>query len=201
MSTPETNEKFLTLTELACRADWSRTTIERFLGRPDKTYTRRYRRVEVSLYSMRRIEAAERSKAFHENAVKLRARKQAAAKAAQTKLDRLLAQVAKMEVTVEIKPLEQVEALAIGAYNSFAGREYDGEVASKNSNRAFLDRIMVNHIRHELTQHDRQLWIVSGKSGAVSARLEIARRIFEAIAKAYPALQDECQRQLRRRMV
>lgn len=143
MPTPETTEKFLTLTELAGRADWSRTTIWRFLGKPDKTYTRRYRRVEVSLYSMRRIEA----------------------------------------------------------YNNFAGREYDGAVACKNSNRAFLDRIMVNHIRHELTQHDRQLWIVSGKSGAVSARLEIAQRIFDAIAKAYQGLQDECQRQLHRRMV
>lgn len=193
--------KMIKQSNLEQRKDWSKATIDRFLGEPDKSYTRRYRRMRVSLYSMHRVEAAERSQAFRENAVKLRARKAAAAKGAETKLRRLLAQVARMEVTVEVIPLDDVQANAIHVYNNFAKRRYDGEHADENSSRTFLDRIMVNYIRHELTQYDHQLWVVAGKSGAVTARITIAKRIFEAIAQGYPALASECQKQMQKREV
>lgn len=200
MPAHQPEKQFISLSYLLERKDWSPATVDRFLGKPDRLYTNPYcRRSKAALYSLHRVEAAERSRAFNENAVKLRARKAAAAKAAQTKLDQLLKQVAAMEVQVKVLPLARVEQEAIASYNGFVGRQFDGEQASKNSDRAFLERITVNYIRHELTEYDHQLWVVAGKSGAVTARMQIAQRIFGAIADAYPGFEEECRRQLKRR--
>ena len=64
----------------------------------------------------------------------------------------------------------------------------------------FLERITVNFIRHNLTAYDRALEEVAGRVGiasAVQSKDLLSHR--RAIGESYPALADECSRQLMRR--
>jgi len=63
----------------------------------------------------------------------------------------------------------------------------------------FLDRITVNHLRHELSSYEAELAALFGKTGRAEATAVIRKRVYRAIADAYPELAAECGRQLTRR--
>src|SRR3989441_4198659 len=67
--------------------------------------------------------------------------------------------------------------------------------ASHKSDAAFLTRIAVNFIRHELTEYDHALADVAGKTGITKAVDGIRQKVYSAIAAAYPVFSLECQRQ------
>lgn len=120
-------------------------------------------------------------------------RKLAAAKAVATKTARLVQAIQAMPITVERLKLSRLQQLAIDSYNA---RSSGHSFASRNDDPAFLERITVNFVRHELTQYDQALWEAAGKTGIAQAVTEIRRRVYGAIAQAYPSLCDECARQL-----
>jgi hypothetical protein len=76
---------------------------------------------------------------------------------------------------------------------------HEWEWASANDDPAFLERITVNFIRHKLTRYDHELERLAGKVGVRRAVRVIRRRVYEAIAQAYPQYAAECRRQWRRR--
>ena len=85
---------------------------------------------------------------------------------------------------------------AIEAYNEW---HWDGDGAAEDAPAEFLERITVNFIRHNLTAYDRALEEVAGRVGIASAVQAIRAKIYSAIGESYPALADECSRQLMRR--
>src|SRR5207247_10700198 len=84
--------------------------------------------------------------------ISLANRKSAAAKAVVTKTNQLLAAVEVMRVDVIVMRLSEVHKLAIASYNAY--HERFGNAASPKSDAAFVNRICVNFIRHELTEYD-----------------------------------------------
>ena len=60
---------------------------------------------------------------------------------------------------------------------------------------AFLDRICVNYIRHELTSYDYLFAKTAGKTGIATAVNKIRAKIFAEIASVYPVFGPECERQ------
>jgi len=86
-----------------------------------------------------------------------------------------------------------VRRATIEAYNE---RHWDGDGAAEDAPAEFLERITVNFIRHK---YDRALEEVAGRVGIASAVQAIRARIYSAIGESYPALADECSRQLMRR--
>jgi hypothetical protein len=106
-------------------------------------------------------------------------------------------QVLEMHVSVETRPEHWVRRAAIEAYNE---RHWDGDGAAEDAPAEFLERITVNFIRHNLTACDRALEEVAGRVGiasAVQSKDLLSHR--RAIGESYPALADECSRQLMRR--
>jgi hypothetical protein len=101
-----------------------------------------------------------------------------------------------MHVSVETRPEHWVRRAAIEAYNEWHG---DGDGTAEDAPAEFLERITVNFIRHNLTAYDRALEEVAGRVGIASAVQAIRARIYSAIGESYPALADECSRQLMRR--
>jgi hypothetical protein len=70
----------------------------------------------------------------------------------------------------------------------------DPETASED----FLMRISVNYLRHTLTPYDDELLDdLRGRVAKDEAAKRIRERALQAIAKAYPWLKNECDRQRR----
>jgi hypothetical protein len=55
-----------------------------------------------------------------------------------------------------------------------------------------FDRITVNYLRHECSLYESHLESLFGRVGRSEAEREVRSIIFDAIAKAYPWLSDEC---------
>ena len=73
-------------------------------------------------------------------------------------------------------------------------------MASEDSDDAFLSRIMVNYIRHDLSSYEERLDMLFGRVGKREAYRILLKKIYKAIKKAYPSLADECNRQLSRKL-
>ena len=190
------DDSFLTRTALLERTGWTTTLVNRLLGEPDRRKKVFGRTVPLALYSVTRVEQAEAGADFVQAQAGIAKRKDAAAKAVATKTAKLMAAIEAMPITVEQLGLAKARRQAIDSYNR---RSLGDAFASHASDPAFLDRITVNFIRHELTEYDVALWEVAGKTGIACAVAEIRRRVYSAIAQAYPALSEECERQIEAR--
>ena len=72
--------------------------------------------------------------------------------------------------------------------------------ASLESDHSFLERLMVNYIRHALTTYDAKLDAVSrARDGGLEAAQLVKARVFQRITEVYPELAEEAARQQRRR--
>lgn len=186
----------LTKSALLIRAGWTATLASRLLGEPDQRKKVFGRTVPLALYEVARIEHAEAGADFALAQASVAKRKVAAAKAVATKTANLMAAIEAMPITVERLGLADVKRQAIDSYNM---RSRGDSFASIADDPAFLERITVNFIRHELSEYDVALWEAAGKTGIARAVAEIRRRVYSAIAQAYPALSAECERQIEAR--
>lgn len=192
------DDSFLTKTAVLSRPGWSQKLVTVFLGEPDQRKKLFGSNTILALYAVPRVEAAEGSAEFLDAQVELSKRKAAAKKAVATKTARLMESILAMPIAVRQLKLKRVREQAIASYNS-RGNGY--AFASPADDPAFLDRITVNFIRHELTEYHRALWDAAGKTGVRQAITLIRKRIYGAIAEAYPMLASECARQNMERSV
>jgi hypothetical protein len=186
----------ITKSALLERAGWTATLVSRLLGEPDQRKKVHGITNPLSLYAVTRIEQAEATADFAQSQEGIAKRKIAAAKAVSTKTANLMAAIEAMPVEVKQLRFVDVKRLAIDSYNM---RSRGDSFATNVDDPAFLDRITVNFIRHELSKYDTALWEVAGKTGVAHAVVKIRRRVYSAIAQAYPALSAECERQIEAR--
>lgn len=181
---------------------WTPGLINTFLGEPDalKRNPHYAKAAPMRLYALARVEAAERSAGFVTARAGSARRVNGAKKAVETKRESLLRQVAEMQVSVQVQPVAMVLHLAIEAYNDrlLHTERFEVEPASETSDPAFLERITVNFIRHQLTTYDEKLEEVAGRVGVQDAVRAIRRKVFATITAAYPDLEQECYRQMSR---
>lgn len=188
---------------------WTDKLIREFLGAPDKTARNPMfaSAASVKLYLRTKVHAVSQTTEFLTEKQKTVIRKIGAQKAVSTKKDSLMAKIKELKIQVEVFPNEKVQNLAIAAYNehkTYLSMEYGHDyklVGKKGNDKNFLDRITVNFIRHDLTSYDHSLEIIAGKVGASLALVEIRKRVYAAISKAYPAYAEECKRQLKYRKI
>jgi hypothetical protein len=177
---------------------WTDEMIEHFLGPPDKTTINMFHRSgpRVCLYTKARVHSAESTPEFRTHQRERAGRRQAARRAVETKAAKLRKELDAITIKVPDLDYDVLTRRAIDSYN--AGRpDSSMESASVHSDPAFLDRIRVNYLRHELTEYEILLGQVASRVGARDARLEIKERVLNAIADAYPDLASECDRQAR----
>ncbi|MBV9689891.1 MAG: hypothetical protein JO202_09290 [Ktedonobacteraceae bacterium] len=203
----ETNEtpKMLTLTDLKARG-WTDALVKQFLGEPDATKPNpHYRKAApMRLYALARVEQAESQEEWQQAKARASRRSEASKKVSARKAAELVEQASQMRITVDRLPTETVIEQAIASYNAYnweiAWRHGEAfEPATESSDPTFLDRITVNYIRHHLTSYDTHLEQLVGQIGVRQAGKVIRRRIYDAIAKAYPEYAQECERQMQAR--
>jgi hypothetical protein len=169
------------------------------LGEPDalKRNPHYAKAAPMRLYDLARVAAVEASAALVAAKAGAAGRRAGAKAAVETKRAALMRQIREMQVTVETRSAAWIRHQAIEAYNERNWDSFEG--ASNDSSPEFLERISVNFIRHNLTAYDSALEEVAGRVGKAVAVQAIRTKIYEAIAATYPALADECNRQLMRR--
>jgi hypothetical protein len=200
-------DHLLTLAELARRPGWSRSLVSRLLGAHDVEEPNPWYRnaAPLRLYRFSRVAEAERSPEFAAAADRVAKRKDAAARAVETKRRRLVEYVDGLAIEIPWLDRETLTRRACDQYNARqwerAERHQDCErfrEATPESDPEFLDRISVNYLRHRCSCYDRELRRMAGKVGADEVYPALRRKVLEAIASTYPALAPEALRQIER---
>jgi hypothetical protein len=186
---------------------WTDKAISTFLPTHDKEAKNPHysKSSPMRLYLTLRVEEIEKSREYKQFIDGNKSRVNGASKAVSTKKNRLLNEVLGWDISLKYKPVEVVIQDAIRSYNSFhedllIERGHNYTDASPSSNTEFLNRITVNHIRHNLSYYDEKLERLFGKVGKMEAYIILNKKIYAKIGDMHPALAAECKRQLDRKM-
>ena len=172
---------------------WTDASIRRFLGEPDwkKRNPVYATAAPVRFYCCDRVAAAEASPEYRDWLEKSKVRSENARKKAERRKAELLEWVDEIEIT--IPKIDDVTENAVRHYNAYW--EDSEKRASINDDEEFLARITVNYLRHMCSKYERQLAVLFGRPGADEAYRQLKIRILEAIARTYPDLMVECDKQ------
>jgi hypothetical protein len=172
---------------------WTDFLISKYLGEPDIIKNSGYYQGggKIYLYSIDRVISCEQLDEFSQDKEISGRRSRAALNGASTKTKKLINLIENLEIIIPDLDPDDLLARAIASYNE---RSSCG-LATISSEKAFLDRITVNYIRHELTKYEDVLESSVGKVGRLEAADTIRDMIYNKISDKYPHLQDECDRQ------
>lgn len=204
-TTPKSPDRLMT-PGLRARG-WTDGLIRRFLPEPCATRPNFYSRSgpPIRLYDLARVEAVEASPEWQAAVAALAGRKAGAARGVESKRAALRAWVEALAVEVPKIPPDELVLIACDHYNARAqdradragdyGYDHDWRPASRRSSPAFLARIAVNFLRHEGTDYEQDLGRLFGRVGKAEGYVLLKRKVLAAIARAYPHLAAECDRQ------
>ena len=179
---------------------WTVGAINKFLGNPDTTKPNPMFKssAPMALYDSERVESVEKTEDFLKWKEKRDSKKDIYEKAVQTKKAKVLKEVASW--SIDVPKVNNLLKKAINHYNDFKASIGDYDLyASKESDKEFLNRIMVNYIRHMLTNYDDKLDNIYGKVGVKEAYQLLNKKIYSEIGKVYPKLSQECESQFQRK--
>ncbi|MFJ9632875.1 hypothetical protein ACIRU8_34735 [Streptomyces sp. NPDC101175] len=109
----------------------------------------------------------------------------------------VLARIAAEPIDVPRLTPEELATLA-AEYRDETG-VVGGRLVAGNADPCGLDRLKVNFLRHRLARYEELLKGLHGGTGRAAADELLQRRVYGAIAEAYPFLAGECERQLSER--
>lgn len=178
---------------------WTPAMVRQYLGQPD-TIVRIWRTSHhMHLFDVGRVEQAEAQPEWGARADEAAQRSAAGKARAETAAAKTVEWAQAVEVKVPVMPMEELFDRAKESYEELWA--YRGEMRfADGDNEEFLHRIAVNYLRHECTKYERLLASSRGEVGRLEAQAVIRERVLDAIADAYPDLEDECWAQQVRRM-
>jgi hypothetical protein len=188
---------FVNRTDLVRGRGWTDELIDELLGLPDLGGPNPHRSGgPLQRFLLPRVEEAERSERFRGVQRDREPRRVAARRGARTREERLDQYIDDLEIRLLDMSEEELIDAACDHYNNRRKDEGGGRMAFRDSPRDFLDRIMVNYLRHDKESgYDDNLDNIFGRTGARDGRRRIKRMVLVAIAARYPRLAAECARQ------
>ena len=181
---------------------WTEAGIAQFLGKADSDRVNPYYSsgARMQLYLRSRVEEVEKSRAYAEWKQESEVRKSAAQQAVHTKREHILSYVAALPIQIPKLTEEELVTHACRNYNThWSGSRHNKPWADPDTcDEHFLYRIMVNYLRHRLTNYEEELTRIYGHVGRNEAWEILKKRVLEAIASQYPILQDECVQQIKK---
>ncbi|MFE3453288.1 hypothetical protein ACFXJ8_30620 [Nonomuraea sp. NPDC059194] len=183
---------------------WTPAMIRTLLGPPDALRPNPVFRsaAPMRLYDGERVRQAESSDRFTALRTSADRRSRSALNASARRRAQTMAQIEDVPMTVPLLAWETLAAKAVSHRN-----RRDGERALERTDHlptpatvsqvdeVTLQRWMVNYLRHELTRYDEATDQLFGKVGRSAAADRLRARVYAAIARTYPALTPECERQ------
>ena len=188
----------ITKSELKER-DWTEGMIKKFLGDADleKSNPHYKSASPMKLYFLDRVTSIEGTEEFSRAKEKACIRKVVAVKAVksrQEKTEKLTKELIDASVPIPIMDQETLKKKACLHYNKLwlsRGKNHK----EFNPNDEVPQRIIVNYLRHELSDYEANLDKLYGKVGTDEAKRKIKVKVLDAIAKTYSVLAEECARQ------
>ncbi|MFF9867636.1 hypothetical protein ACF1G0_19800 [Streptomyces sp. NPDC013953] len=194
---------------------WTDAMVRELLGEPDVQGRdpRRWTPAPVRLYLLARVEAVERAPEFAAYAA-AGGRGTVAARAAAEKRHRaVLAAIRAEPIRVPVLPRAELELRAARHRRPGGGGSPPGAAAPSPAGAAprgapgagrravpgpagALVRWQVDYLRQALGRYDALLDGLFAATGRSEAERLLRRRVYEAIAQAYPWLADECRRRI-----
>lgn len=170
---------------------WSDAMVSALLGQADVQGRdpRRWSLAPVRLYLLARVEAVERTPEFASSAAADRAWVASRAAAERRRLA-VLAAVGAHPIEVPRLPAAELERRAVRHRHLLGARGPGGLTTGT------MARWQVGYLRHALGRYDTLLDGLYGDTGRAEAERLLRRRVYEAIATAYPHLAQECRRRL-----
>lgn len=171
---------------------WSDAMVRELLGAPDVQGRdpRRWSIAPVRLYRLARVEAVERTPEFARCAAASGRRSSAAEAGAEARRRAVLAAIRAEPVDVPRLPAAELERRAVRHRHLLGARGPGGLAAGA------LVRWQVSYLRHALSRYETLLDGLYGATGRAEAERLLDRRLYGAIAAAYPALAAECGRRI-----
>ena len=187
--------EYITQTALLQRDGWTKTVIKKLNFQPDvlKNHYLYGKHCNIKLFSIKKVEEKERSKEFIELMYGVQKRKARAQRGVQTKVKNILQKIISLPITV--KRVENVTNLALTSYNDWNAQRMYSYVTFASASQAFLDRISVNYIRHNLTKYGENIEELCGKVGRLNVYDVERFLVLSEIASVYPEFAAECRRQ------
>jgi len=189
-------EKKVTQSELLANG-WTRKLIQDFLPEPELKRNPHYKRgPQMKLWSVSDVESVMQTKEFQEAKEKADKRKMSAQKAVITKTDKLLEDIEKKILEIEVvkvndKKLRKDTLAAKEVW--YMVHDIPSDVYSVDAET--MNRWIVNYIRHNLTSYDEELYLMSGKVGCHIAYVRYKNAVLHKIAEVYPKYAEECSMQ------
>lgn len=195
-------DNYLNKTELKSRG-WTESSIDKFLGVEDTTRNNPFYRsaAPIKLYLKERVEQLEDTEQFKIWFEKSGIRKQAAKNAADVKRKSLLEEAKTWKVKLKSIPLKKLYELAVDSHNDWScfTDNFDNVTSVSEllkENPETLNRLAVNYLRHECSSYEHRLDNNRGKVGVDEAYYIIKTKVLQQIAKQYPQLKEEANKQL-----
>ncbi|MDV5149224.1 hypothetical protein R1T08_35090 [Streptomyces sp. SBC-4] len=200
---------YVTLTGVR-RRGWTDSMVRDLLGSPDVQGRdpRRWSLAPVRLYLLVRVETVERTAEFAAASLLSKARSAAAGVYAARRRAAVLTAIRAAPIEVPLLPGPELERRAVRHRHLLGGRspgrtgpEPDGSptgeaLADGVLTDGALTRWQVSYLRHVLSRYESLLDGLYGETGRGDAERLLRRRLYEAIAAAYPALAHECLRRI-----
>ncbi|MFI8826148.1 hypothetical protein [Streptomyces sp. NPDC053431] len=171
---------------------WSDAMIGELLGQADVQGRdpRRWALAPVRLYLLARVEAVERTPEFLGSAATAGRGSAAAGAGAERRRRAVLAAIRAEPIEVPRLPAAELERRAVRHRHLLGARGPGGVTAGA------MVRWQVGYLRHALSRYDTLLDGLYGDTGRAEAERLLRRRVYEAIAAAYPHLAHECGRRM-----
>ncbi|MEU7070233.1 hypothetical protein AB0B30_18220 [Streptomyces narbonensis] len=174
------------------RRGWTDSMVRDLLGSPDVQGRdpRRWSLAPVRLYLLVRVETVERTAEFAAASLLSKARSAAGGMYAERRRAAVLTAIRAAPIEVPLLPGPELERRAV------RHRHLLGARGLGSTPRGTLVRWQVSYLRHALSRYDSLLDGLYGETGRGDAERLLRRRLYEAIAAAYPALAQECLRRM-----
>ncbi len=196
-------KEYYSKTTLIKYRSWTEKAIKLFLGKHDKEGKNPYyaSASPTKLFLIKRVEKKEKTKDFKDFKNKNENKKKGSEKAVKTKKKKIINFIDNLNIQVKKEDFKIVKQGAIESYNKFKEDisfeiGFDFQKATLNSDKQFLNRIIVNYLRHNLSEYDYRLQEIFGKVGKQEAYKLLNKKIYDKISEVYPQLKQECLNQL-----
>jgi restriction system protein len=179
---------------------WSKGLREALLGPPDQTAPNPVFRSKapVKLWDQSRVEKAEKHPKFIAHQHRRDGYSSSAKAVAERKRQELLDKVDAIDIDVRRWPLEKLYRAAILEWEQMGMERGDYERYGADADESTKNRWAVNYIRHNLGYSTQDVVLYRGQTGINEAKATLERKMYDAIAEAYPALADAAHNQAER---
>ena len=154
---------------------------------------------KMKLWDVNVVESAMKTEIFMAEMERRNKRRESAKKAVQTKTSKLKLQVNEFVKSVRISriPLERLRLAAIVDKQKWYDSNGICDKFAEDADDATVKRWMVNYIRHNMVEYDREIYDMKGKTGKSLLYFELHNGVLHKISEVYPELEDECLRQIK----